>query len=193
VDAFEAIQRRHSVRAYLPDPISKEKLGKILEAARLAPSASNLQPWHFIVVTDAQKRKDIAKGGIFAHFLSESPVVIVGCGNRKASPRWHAIDTTIAMQNMVLAATAEGLGTCWVGSFAEETVKALLKIPEGFSVIALLSVGYPREKWDLIAIVAHLFRRRKQLDEIASAGEYGVPFGQSTGRSEPSVDAINHS
>jgi nitroreductase len=146
-----------------------------------------------VVVTNAQKRKDIAKGGIFARFLSESPVVIVGCGNRKASPRWHAIDTTIAMQNMVLAATAEGLGTCWVGSFAEEAVKALLEIPEGFSVIALLSVGYPREKWDLIATVTHLFRRRKQLDEIASVDEYGVPFGQSAGRSEPSVDALNHS
>lgn len=74
-----------------------DKIRKILEAARLAPSAANIQPWHFIVVTNPETRRKIAKGGRFAGFLSEAPVVIVGCGDRKASPRWHIVDTAIAM------------------------------------------------------------------------------------------------
>lgn len=174
MDVFEAVQKRRSVRAYLPDPLPEDKLKKILEAARLAPSAANIQPWHFIVVTDQQKRKEL--GGVFAKFLSEAPVVIVGCGNRKASSKWHIIDTTIAMQNIVLTATGEGLGTCWIGSFNEEHVKKLLKIPENFNVIALLAIGYPREKLDLAAKVAYFFRGKKELTKIVSLEEYGKPL-----------------
>jgi len=171
MEVFEAIQRRRSVRAYAKTPVPEEKLGKILEAARLAPSAENIQPWYFVVVTDHEKRKQIAKSGMFAGFLEESPVVIVGCGDRKASPKWYAVDVTIAMQNMVLAATAEGLGTCWIGSFDEGLIKKLLKIPERFSVVALLTVGYPREKLDLTAKIAHLVRR-KRLEDIVGFEEY---------------------
>ncbi len=108
-----------------------------------------------------------------ASFLAEAPVVIVGCGDMKASPKWHVVDTAIAMQNMVLAATAEGLGTCWVGSFNEEQVKRLLKIPERFKVVALLAVGYPREKFDFAGKFLHLIRRRKKLSEIVSFEEFG--------------------
>ena len=88
MEVFEAIRRRKSVRAYAPTPVPKEKLERILEAARLAPSAENRQPWYFIVVTDPDKRKRIAKSGIFARFLAKSSIVIVGCGDRKASPKW---------------------------------------------------------------------------------------------------------
>ena len=172
MDVFEAIQKRHSVRAYKSTPIPEEKLMKILEAGRLAPSASNIQPWHFIVVKDPEKRKKLAKSK-WARFLAEAPVVIVGCGNQKASPKWFMVDVAIAMQNMVLAATGEGLGTCWVGSFNEREVKELLKIPENYKVIALLAVGYPREKLDLTGKVLHLVRRRKKLSDIVSFEEYG--------------------
>ena len=181
MDVFEAILKRHSIRAYSQNPIPKDKLEKILEAARLAPSAANIQPWHFIVVTDQQKRKKLSEGGIFARFLSETPVVIVGCGDRKASPRWYMIDTAIAMQNMVLAATSEGLGTCWVGSFKEEQVKELLKIPENFSIIALLAIGYPLEKWDLASKVLHFFRKKKSLEKITSLEEFGNKFCKGIG------------
>lgn len=169
---FEAIRRRKSVRAYAPTPVPKERLEIILEAARLAPSAENRQPWYFIVVTDPEKRKRIAKSGRFAGFLKESPVVIVGCGDRKASPKWHMVDVTIAMQNMVLAATGEGLGTCWVGSFDEELLKRLLKIPEHLKVVTLLAVGYPREKLDLARKIVHFVHRRKELDKIVGFEEY---------------------
>ena len=172
MEVFEAIRKRKSVRAYTKTPVPGEKLGKILEAARLAPSAENIQPWYFIVVTDHEKRKQIAKSGIFAGFLDESPVVIVGCGDLKASPKWYAIDVAIAMQNMVLAATAEGLGTCWIGSFDEGLVKKLLKIPERFSVVALLTVGYPRKKLDLTRKIVHFLRRKKRMDKIVGFEEY---------------------
>jgi len=172
MEVFEAIQRRKSVRAYAQTPVPEEKLERILEAARLAPSAENIQPWYFIVVTGHEKRKQIAKSGIFAGFLEESPVVIIGCGDRKASPKWYAIDVSIAMQNMVLAATAEGLGTCWIGSFDEGLVKKLLKIPGRFNVVALLTVGYPREKLDLTGKIVHSIHRKKRLEGIVGFEEY---------------------
>ncbi|MBS7659600.1 MAG: nitroreductase family protein [Candidatus Bathyarchaeia archaeon] len=172
MEVFEAIQARRSVRAYEPEPIPMDVLSRVLEAARLAPSAENIQPWHFIVVTDAEKRRKLAEAP-FAGFLKEAPIVIVGCGNQKASPKWFMIDVAIAMQNMVLAATAEGLGTCWVGSFKEDRVKELLKIPEDYRVVALLAMGYPRKRLDLQGSIIHLIRRRKKLEEIVSYEEFG--------------------
>jgi len=179
MEVFEAIQKRKSVRAYAPTPVPKEKLERVLEAARLAPSARNAQPWYFIVVTDEEKKKRIANSGRFAKFLVDSPIVIVGCGDSRASPKWHMIDVAIAMQNMVLAATEEGLGTCWIGSFDEGLVKELLKIPEQFKVVALLAIGYPRRKIDLMRKFAHLFHRKKGLGKIVGFEEYkGIPKDQ---------------
>lgn len=175
MDAFEAITKRYSVRSYLPDPVPTHILERVLEAGRVAPSAMNLQPWHFIVVSDKEKRRALSTGR-FAKFLSESPVVIVGCGNERLSPRWYAIDTAIALQNMVIAATSEGLGTCWVGSFDETDVKKLLKVPEGYRVIAMLALGYPRDGKDLMRKVVKIFRPRKSLDEIVSSEVFGTPF-----------------
>ncbi|MEM2465923.1 MAG: nitroreductase family protein [Candidatus Bathyarchaeia archaeon] len=172
MDTFEAVQARRSVRAYQPTPVPKEKLLRVLEAGRLAPSASNIQPWHFIIVTDAEKRERLAKAP-FARFLKEAPVVIVGCGDQKASPKWFIVDVAIAMQNMVLTATSMGFGTCWVGSFEENNVRQLLKIPENYRVVALLALGYPRRKFDLTGKVLHLIRRRKPLEKIVSFEEFG--------------------
>jgi nitroreductase len=171
MDVFEAVQKRRSIRDYASTPIPKKKLRKILEAARLAPSASNIQPWHFIVVTNAEKRKKLAEAP-YAKFLEKSPIAIVGCGDQKASPNWYMVDVAIAMQNMVLTATSENLGTCWIGSFNEDQVKEMLKIPENFKVVALLAIGYPREK---IAIPSETYsiKRRKPLNEIVSFEEYG--------------------
>jgi len=172
MDVFEAIQKRRSIRAYEKAAIPKEKIEKILEAARLAPSAMNIQPWYFIVVTDAEKKEKISKSGRFAGFLKETPVVIVGCGDSRASPKWHVVDVSIAMQNMVLAATGEGLGTCWIGSFDEKLVKDILNIPEHYKVVALLAVGYLRKKFDLMAKIAHFIRRKKRLNQIVGFEEY---------------------
>jgi len=176
LDVFEAIQKRRSVRSYEPMSVPIEKLKRVLEAARLAPSAGNVQPWRFIVVLDSYKRRKIAKGCRYGRFLAESPVVIVGCGDQKASPRWHAGDTCIAMENLVLAATGEGLGTCWIGVFNEKEIREMLKIPNHLKVVALLALGYPREKLDISAKMAHLIRPRRKLEKIAYLEEYGKKF-----------------
>ena len=176
MDVFEVIQKRRSVRSYEPTPVPVEKLRKVLEAARLAPSAGNIQPWHFIVVIDSDKRSKIAKGCTFGRFLAESPVVIVGCGDQRSSPRWYAIDTCIAMENLVLAATGEGLGTCWIGMFNEKQIREMLKIPSHLKVVALLALGCSREKLDISAKLAHLLRPRKKLEKIIHFEEYGKRF-----------------
>lgn len=172
MDVFEAIRMRRSIRAYENTPIPKEKIERILESARLAPSASNIQPWHFIIVSDAEKRKTLAKAP-FARFLKEAPIVIVGCGDQKASPKWFMVDVAIAMQNMVLTATSMGIGTCWVGSFDENQLREMLKIPENYRVVALLALGYPRKKVDIQGKILHLVRRRKKLEKIVSFEEFG--------------------
>jgi nitroreductase len=172
MDIFEAVQERKSIRSYQDKPVEREKIEKILEAGRLAPSAKNLEPWHFIAVTDAQKRKALS-GGTWAKFLSQSPLVIVACGDKKASPDWYAIDVALAVENMVLTAVGEGLGTCCVGSFNEKDVKALLKVPENFEVLVMLAVGYPGDKIDLSSKLLNLVRTRKSLSEVASEEELG--------------------
>ena len=131
MDTFEAISARKSVRAYESTPVPKEVLEKVLEAGRVAPSAANIQPWHFIVVTDAEKRKVISRGP-YAKFVTQSPVVIVACGNAKTSAKWHEIDVSLAIENMVLAATSLELGTCCIGGFIEADVRKLLAVPEDF-------------------------------------------------------------
>jgi len=128
LDVFEVIQKRRSVKSYESTLVPVEKLKKVLDAARLAPSAGNVQPWRFVVVLGSYKRRKIAKGCRYGRFLAESPVVIVGCGDQKASPHWYASDTCIAMENLVLAATGEGLGTCWIGAFNEKEIREMLKI-----------------------------------------------------------------
>jgi len=180
LDVFEAIQKRRSVRSYEHTPVPIETLRKVLEAARLAPSAGNVQPWRFIVVIDSDKRRKIAKGCRYGRFLAESPVVIVGCGDQKASPRWHAIDTSIAMENLVLAATGEGLGTCWIGVFNEEEIKEMLKIPSHLKIVALLALGYPTGKPDIWAKVVHLIRPKRKLEKISYLEEYGKRFPVSS-------------
>jgi nitroreductase len=172
MDVFEAVQERRSIRAYQDKPVPRDKLEKILEAARLAPSARNIEPWHFVVITDSEKRRVLSKGR-FAKFLAEAPVVIVACGDKKASPDWYAIDVSLAVENMVLTATSEGLSTCCVGSFDEKDVNAAIKISENYEVLLLLAVGYGREKLDLSGKLLHLMRSRKTLSEVASEETFG--------------------
>ena len=172
MDVFEAIQERRSIRNFQDTPIPREFLEKILEAGRLAPSAKNCEPWHFIAVTDAAKRKALSNGA-WARFLTQSPLVIVACGDKKASPEWYAIDVALAVENMVLTAVSLGLGTCCVGSFNEKEIKEELKIPEKFDVLLMLAIGYPGSKLDLSSKVLNILRTRKTLAEVASEEEFG--------------------
>ncbi len=172
MDFFEAIEERRSIRKYQDTPVSREKLEKILEAGRLAPSAKNIEPWHFIAVTNAEKRKALS-GGTWAKFLTQAPLVIVACGDKKASPKWYAIDVALAVENMVLTAVSLGLGTCCVGSFTEKDIKTALKIPENFEVLVMLAIGYPGDHVDLSSKLLNIVRTRKSLSEVASEEEFG--------------------
>ena len=174
MEVLQAIRARRSVRSYRSEPIPDEALSRMLEAARLAPSAMNYQPWRFIVVRSQDKKDMIARSGIFGRFLSQAPVVIVACGD--TGSKYHVHDTCIALEHIVLAATSEGLGTCWIVSFNEQTVKELLKIPERFKVVALVSIGYPAAERDLVSSFLHFFRPKKKLNEIAYLEEFGKPL-----------------
>jgi len=175
MDVFEAIQERRSIRAYQDMPVPSEKLEKILEAARLAPSARYAEPWHFIAVTDKETRKILSKGR-YAKFCAEAPLVIVACGDKKASPDWYAVDVSLAVENMVLTAQSEGLGTCCVGSFDEAEVKQTVKVPDNYEVIVMLAVGYPRGKLDVGSKLLHLARPRKSLSDVVSEEAFGKPY-----------------
>jgi nitroreductase len=175
LDVFTVFRTRKSVRSYVSDPVTDEDLLTILEGARLAPSASNIQPWHFIIIRENETREKIAKGCRYGRFLSESPVVIIACGNKQASSHWYAVDTAIALEHVVLGATALGLGTCWIGMFPEQEIRTLVNLPAHFEIIALLALGHPREKTDLWAKLLHLIRPRKKLADILSSEQYGKP------------------
>jgi len=150
MDVMEAIKRRCSVRSYHDRPVEKEKLESILEAARLAPSASNRQEWRFIVVQDKQSRQLLMKAARNQAFVGQAPVVIACCAQTDnhtmaCGQMCYPIDVAIAIEHMVLKATEEGLGTCWVGAFYEQQVKEILGIPEDIRVVELLSLGYPAQ------------------------------------------------
>jgi nitroreductase len=172
LDIFEIFTKRKSTRAYHNSPVSEEDLFKVLNAGRLAPSAGNVQPWHFIVVKNRETLNRIAKGCRYGKFLLESPIVIIACGNKKTSPRWYTIDTSLALEHIVLAATAIGLGTCWIGMFNQENIRELTGLPKDFEIVALLALGHPRKKTDVWAKILHVLRPRKRLNDITSLESY---------------------
>lgn len=166
--AYEIILKRRSIRKYVPEPIEKESLIKILEAARRAPSAGNRQPWYFIVVRDPELKKKVAKASANQMFIADADVIIVGVTNPKASPRWHEKDIMIALEHIALVATELGLGTCWIGAFNEKKIKELLEIPEDLRVVAIMPVGVPAESPGP--------RPRKPLEEIVFLNKFKRKF-----------------
>lgn len=156
------IEKRRSIRKYKNTPVPREKILKILEAARIAPSAGHRQPWHFIVVENKDTIKKLAK----QEWAAGAPVMIVGLADQEASPGWCINDLGVAFEHIVLAATDLGLGTCWMGqSNREELVKSLLDIPDNFKVVALTTLGVSDETPGP--------KERKSLDSIVSWEKYG--------------------
>ena len=144
---FETIYARRSVRSYIEGkPVEKEKIIKLLEAAMAAPSACNIQPWEFIVITE-QNMIDKLKGAIFQGNYNTSLIVVV-CGYPKFIP-WEndigTVDCAAAIENMLLAATAMDLGGVWIGGFNIDTVKSLLSIPKDVYPVGIVYLGYPAE------------------------------------------------
>jgi nitroreductase len=161
---IEVVLSRRSIRRYEQKEIPRDVLDKILEAGRQAPSAANKQPWHFIVLTDSTIKRELSKG-LFNRFIKDAPVTVVGCTHKDLiAGKWSLVSTTIALQNMVIAAWAMGIGSCWIGDFKEEKVKRLLSIPENWNVGALVSFGYPAEK-------PHS-RKKKSMEEIVGFNKF---------------------
>lgn len=150
MDVFEAISRRYSCRSYENRPIEREKLARVLEAARLAPSAKNLQDWRFVVVTDADTKTKLAEAACGQQFVATAAAVIVACSNSDhvmtCGQAIGPIDVSIALEHIALQAVAEGLATCWIGAFYADKVRAILGIPEDIAVIELMTIGYPADK-----------------------------------------------
>ena len=148
MDVIDVIRDRRSIRAYADRPVEREKIDRLLEAARLAPSASNRQEWRFVVVTEADKRKALSRAANDQEFVAQAPVVIAACAEHdghtmRCGQQSYPIDVAIAIDHITLQAVAEGLGTCWIGAFYEEPVKEILNIPAEIRVVELLTVGYP--------------------------------------------------
>lgn len=157
MQVFEAIRSRYSVRSYQDRPVEEEKLARVLEAARLAPSAGNRQEWRFVVVRDAETRQRLMAAAGGQRFVGEAPVVIAACAVHEGyvmtcGQLTYPIDVAIALEHIALQAVEEGLGTCWIGRCDEAQVKEILGIPTGESVrlVDLMTLGYaadsPREK-----------------------------------------------
>lgn len=148
MDVMTAIQSRRSIRSYKDKEIEEDKLEKVLEAGRLAPSANNRQEWKFVVVRDKDTRQKLAVASRNQHFVGEAPCVIVACAIETAhvmpcGQLSYPIDLAIAVDHMSLKAVEENLGTCWIGAFDEGEVKTILGIPERIRIVALLPIGYP--------------------------------------------------
>jgi nitroreductase len=147
MDVIEVIKKRRSVRSYTDKPVERDKIQRLLEAARLAPSASNRQEWRFVVVTDEKRRAALAEAANNQEFVAQASVVIAACAEHdghvmRCGQACYPIDVAIAVDHMTLQAVAEGLGTCWIGAFYEDQVRQILGIPEEIRVVELLTVGY---------------------------------------------------
>lgn len=143
------LKTRRSIRAFADRPVPDDALARILEAARIAPSACNFQPWRFIIVKDPATRSQLAKMCSGQSWVAKAPVLIVCCGKRyQQRYNWmgdnaYLVDLGIAIEHMVLAARNEGLGTCWIGAYQDQPIKKLLAIPADHDLIMLLPIGYP--------------------------------------------------
>jgi len=169
MEFYEVIKTRRSIRSYKSEAVSEAVLDRILDAARIAPSGSNRQPWRFIVVRDPTVKAEVVKYCGNQAFIGEAPVIIVACGldigyNRGGwmEDKSVVMDVTIAFTQMILAARAEGLGTCWIGLFENEPLKKLLGIPEEYNIAAVTPLGYPDKG------VFEETTRRKDLADIVS-------------------------
>jgi len=179
MDFWEVIKQRKSYRNFSSQPVEQDKIIKVLEVARLAPSWQNRQCWRFVVVQNKETIKKIGQLRPFNYninfFLRNVPVIIVACANPKDSGHrngidYYLVDVSIAMEHLVLAATDLGLATCWIGAFDEQMIKDVLEIPKEIRVVALTPLGYAAEKPNIVDKVSKIVAKganRKKIEEIA--------------------------
>ncbi len=170
MDVVEVIRQRRSVRKYDDRPITAEVMERMKEALRLAPSACNYQPWKFVLITEADLKKKIARAANGQQFIAGAPVIVVGVGIPAQAYKGMGghgnsvdVDLAIALDHLTLAAAADGLGTCWIGAFNEQEMKEVIGVPPEAKIVALTPLGYPA-KPDLIHPIEE--GDRKPADQI---------------------------
>ncbi len=166
MDFLTLCQNRFSLRDYAIRTVEREKIEYILEAARLAPSAVNFQPWTFLVITEGEGRQKIQES-YPRDWFKNAPVYILVCANHEQAwtrkcdgANFAAVDASIAIEHMTLAATAIGLGSCWVCNFDPTTLRQNFMLPDHIEPIAILPIGYPADENTLPT------KSRKPLAEI---------------------------
>jgi nitroreductase len=173
MDVFECIKGRRSIRRFKKEDVSEELVERVLAAARMAPSAGNMQDWSFIVIRDEKMKKELAEAAHKQFFLAAAPIVIVylvdyrrsSTSYGKRGKELYALqDSGAAIQNLLLAAHALELGTCWVGAFDEEIVHKLVGAPRDYRPVAIIPLGYPATKPPMT--------RRRDLTDIVSYEQF---------------------
>ncbi|MHA1265047.1 MAG: nitroreductase family protein [Candidatus Helarchaeota archaeon] len=145
MDVAEAIEQRRSIRKFQAGTLTDDQLHILMKAAQLAPSASNRQPYKFIIVKDNELKVRLSKEASIQRFIRNAAIIFVGVGNPEYE-RWYKVDVAIAIQHLVLQAMELGLGSCWIGAFEEEKVMKILHIPPNLKVVALLPIGIPAQQ-----------------------------------------------
>lgn len=166
-EVFEAIRTLLAVRSYRDTPVPDAVVRRIVEAARLTGSGMNRQPWHFIVIRDAETLRRLGALASSGPYVARAPLAIVVATD---TTRFAVSDASRAIQSMLLSAWADGVGSNWVGFGGLERVTTLLDIPAGFEVLAILPFGYPARP------VGRGTKQRKPLREVAHLERYGRPF-----------------
>jgi nitroreductase len=157
---FDLIKKRRSIRKFKETPVEDDKITRIIEAASFAPSATNSQPWRFIVVKDKELLKKITRNslGSINKWARTAPLLIICCSVRRnpvtsfisesiSGVSYHIIDTAIASEHIVLAAEDLGLSSCWIGWFNEKKIKKILDIPKMWKIVSILAIGYRDESY----------------------------------------------
>jgi len=174
MDFYEVIRTRRTVREFKADAIPEEVLQRVMEAAGVAQSGSNRQPWHYIIIRDKERMKEMVPLCANQAFIAQAPVLIVACGMNLNTNRGGymgdfgmLVDVSISFSQLTLAARVEDLGTCWIGSFNNDAVKKYLEIPDDVQVVALTPLGYPAESGAFFENAT-----KKDLKEIVSYEKY---------------------
>jgi len=165
MNVLNAILKRYSCRSYDDRAIERGKLDLVYEAARLAPSAKNLQDWRFVAVTDPKLKEQIAAAANNQMFIAQAGVILVACSvckeTMRCGQRIGPIDVAIALDHISLQAAELGLASCWIGSFYPDKIRPILGIPEDVEIVELMAIGYPvgqakpRSRQPLDAILCH--------------------------------------
>ena len=177
-DIINLIKNRYSVRDFLPDPLPQEVIDDMIEAARLAPSAQNRQPWRYVIITEPDRIKELVKNtgliGLSNYFIKDAPCLVIACADVKKNLKlnqkdYYLVDVAISFHQMILAAWAHGVGSCWLAAFNEEKLARYLDLPKNYRIVAMSPFGYPKDSKTLYSKALNVFSgsdRRLKREEI---------------------------